>query len=69
MNSTKMPVIENIELMTARVPLPEGPWATRSTTLPILKWRLSMCTALTAKSGPGLAILPAGAENHLGADC
>ncbi len=26
MNSTKMPVIENIELMTARVPLPEGPW-------------------------------------------
>ncbi|WP_413727416.1 mandelate racemase/muconate lactonizing enzyme family protein [Sodalis sp. RH19] len=26
MTITKMPVIENIELMTARVPLPEGPW-------------------------------------------
>lgn len=26
MTITKMPVIDHIELMTARVPLPEGPW-------------------------------------------
>ncbi|CAK8741987.1 hypothetical protein SODG_005305 [Sodalis praecaptivus] len=35
MTITKMPIIEHIELITARVPLPEGPWGIKSITLPI----------------------------------
>ena len=59
MNSTKMPVIENIELMTARVPLPEGPWGDQIHHVTDIE--VAIVDVYGSTSAPALATLPAGA--------
>ena len=56
-----MPVIENIELMTARVPLPEGPWGDQIHHVTDIEVAIVDVYGSNGPSAPALATLPAGA--------